>query len=112
MVGSTVSWSIHQIKVAQRCPSDGARCSRRLAITDGLSVVAPLEDYLAMLLKGVQARLQSMKHRGGAIDLLSGLNQFVNDTFLSSNAFLRHRDVSLGLSEVVLFMGVVHGGKP
>jgi len=65
-----------------------------------------------MLLKGVQARLQSMKHRGGAIGLLPCLNQFINDTFLSSNAFLRLRDVSLGLSEVVLFMGVVHGGKP
>ena len=65
-----------------------------------------------MLLKGVQARLQSMKHRGGAIGLLPGLNQFINDIFLSSNAFLRHRDVSLGLSKVVLLMGVVHGGKP
>jgi hypothetical protein len=84
----------------------------RPTVTDGPSVLAPLEDHLAMLLKGVQARLQSVEHRGGAIGLLSGLNQFVNDTFLSSNAFLRHRDVSLGLSEVVLFMGVAHGGKP
>jgi hypothetical protein len=65
-----------------------------------------------MPLKRVQARLQSLKHRDGAIGLLSGLNQFVNNTFLSSNAFLRHRDVSLGLSEIVLFMGVVHAEKP
>jgi hypothetical protein len=36
--------------------------------------LAPLEDRLAMLLKGVQARLESMKHRDGAIRLLSGLS--------------------------------------
>ena len=53
----------------------------RLTVRDGLSVLAPLEDHLAMLLKGVQARLQSMKHRDGAIGLLSLLNQLVNDLF-------------------------------
>jgi hypothetical protein len=31
----------------------------RLTVTDGPSVLAPLEDHLAMLLKGVQAHLQS-----------------------------------------------------
>jgi hypothetical protein len=41
---------------------------------DGTSRLAPLEDRLAMLLEGVQARLQSMKHRDGAIGLLSGLS--------------------------------------
>ena len=55
-----LSWSIHR---------------------DGLSVLAPFEDHLEMLLKGVQARLQSMKHRDGAFGLLSGLNQLVNDLF-------------------------------
>ena len=60
----------------------------RLTVRDGLSVHAPLEDHLAMLLKGVQARLQSMKHRDGAIGLLSILNQLVNDPFLPSNTIL------------------------
>src|SRR5215469_5018843 len=41
---------------------------------DGTSRLAPLEDRLAMLLKSVQARLQSMKHRDGAIGLLPGLS--------------------------------------
>jgi hypothetical protein len=41
---------------------------------DGTSHPAPLEDRLMMLLKGMQARLQSMKHRDGAIGLLSGLS--------------------------------------
>jgi hypothetical protein len=41
---------------------------------DGSSHLAPLENRLTMLLKGVQARLQSMKHRDGAIGLLSGLS--------------------------------------
>jgi hypothetical protein len=81
----------------------------RLTVTDGLSVLAPLEDRLAMLLKGVQAHLQGMKHRDGAIGLLSGLNQLVNNTFLTSNTLLGDRDVSLGLGEIVLFMGIVHG---
>jgi hypothetical protein len=45
-----------------------------LTVTTGPSRLAPLEDRLAMLLKGVQARLQSMKHRNGAIGLLSGLS--------------------------------------
>jgi hypothetical protein len=64
-----------------------------------------------MLLKGVQARLQSMKHRDGAIGLLSELNQLVDDPFLPSDTILGDRDVSLGLGEVVLLTGVVHGGK-
>jgi hypothetical protein len=81
----------------------------RLTVTDGLSVLAPLEDRPAMLLKGMQARLQSIKHRDGAIGLLSGLNQLINNTFLPSNTLLGDRDVSLGLREIVLFMGVVHG---
>jgi hypothetical protein len=38
------------------------------------SRLASLEDRLAMLLKGVQARVQSMKHRDGAIGVLSGLS--------------------------------------
>jgi len=62
-----------------------------------------------MLLKGVQARLQSIKHRDGAIGLLSGLNQRINNTFLPSNTLLGDRDMSLGLGEIVLFMGVVNG---
>jgi hypothetical protein len=62
-----------------------------------------------MLLKGVQARLQSMKHRDGAIGLLSGLNQLVDNRFLPSNTLLGDRDVSLGLGKVVLLVGVVHG---
>jgi hypothetical protein len=62
---------------------------------DDPSRLAPLEDRLAMLLKGVQARLQSMKHRDGAIGLLSGLNQLVDDSFLPSNTLLGDRDVSL-----------------
>ena len=41
---------------------------------EGSSRRAPLEDRLAMLLKGVQARLQSMKHRGRTIGVLSGLS--------------------------------------
>jgi len=82
-----------------------------LTVADGPSVLAPLEDRLAMLLKRVQARLQSMKHRDGAIGLLSGLNQLVEDPFLPSNTILSDRDVSLGLSKVVLLMGVVHGGN-
>ena len=41
---------------------------------EGSSRRAPLEDRPAMLLKGVQARLQSMKHRGRAIGVLSGLS--------------------------------------
>ena len=41
---------------------------------NGSSHLAPLENRLTMLLKGVQARLQSMKHRDGAIGLLSGLS--------------------------------------
>jgi hypothetical protein len=69
----------------------------RLTVRDGLSVLAPLEDHLAMLLKRVQARLQSMKHRDGAIGLLSLLNQLVNDLFLPSNTLLDDRKVSLGL---------------
>jgi hypothetical protein len=81
----------------------------RLTVTDGPSVLAALEDRLAMLLKGVQACLQSIKHRDGAISLVSGPNQLVNDTFLPSNTLLDDRKVSLGLGEVVLFMGVVHG---
>jgi hypothetical protein len=64
-----------------------------------------------MLLKGVQAPLQSMKHRDGAIGLLSLLNQLVNDLFLPSNTLLGDRNVSLGLGKVVLLKGVVHGGK-
>jgi hypothetical protein len=83
----------------------------RLTVTDGSSVLAPLEDHLAMLLKGVQARLQSMKHRDGAIGLLSGLNQLVDNPFLPSNTLLGDRDVSLGLGKVVLLIGVVHGGS-
>jgi hypothetical protein len=81
----------------------------RLTVTDGPSAFAALKDRLAMLLKGVQARLQSIKHRDGAIGLLSGLNQLINNTFLPSNTLLGDRDVSLGLGEIVLFMGVVHG---
>jgi hypothetical protein len=69
----------------------------RLTVTDGPSVLAPPKDHLAMLLKGVQARL---------------LNQLVNDLFLPSNTLLRNRNVSLGLSKVVLLKGVVHGRKP
>jgi hypothetical protein len=84
----------------------------RPTVTDGPSVVAPLEDRPAMLLKGVQARLQSMKHRGGAIGLLSLLNQLVNDLFLPSNTLLGDPNVSLGLGKVVLLKGVVHGRKP
>jgi hypothetical protein len=80
-----------------------------LTVTDGLSVLAPLKDHLAMLLKGVQAPLPSIKHRDGAIGLLSGLNQLIDNTFLPSNTLLGDRDVSLGLGEIVLFMGVVHG---
>jgi hypothetical protein len=83
-----------------------------VTVTDGPSLAAPLEDHFAMLLKGVQARLQSMKHRGGAIGLLSLLNQLVNDLFLPSNTLLGDRNVSLGLGKVVLLKGVVHGGKP
>src|SRR5262245_17611838 len=75
------------------------------------SVFAPFEDHLAMLLKCVQARLQSMKHRDGAIDLLSLLNQLVNDPFLPSNTLLDTRNVSLGLGQIVLLKGVVHGRK-
>ena len=84
----------------------------RLTVTDGPSDLAPLEDRLAMLLKGVQARLESMKHRDGAIGLLSGLNQLVDDPFLPTDTILGFRDVSLGLGKVVLLIGVVHGGKP
>ena len=65
-----------------------------------------------MLLKGVQARLQSMKHRDGAIGLLSLLNQLVNDRFLPSNTLLGDRNVSLGLGKVVLLKGLVHGERP
>jgi hypothetical protein len=111
IVSSTVSWSIHRIKIAQRGPSRGAGCGR-VTVTDGPSVAAPLEDHLAMLLKGVQARLQSMKHRGGAIGLLSLLDQLVNDLFLPSNTLLGDRNVSLGLGKVVLLKALVHGGKP
>ena len=65
-----------------------------------------------MLLKRVQARLQSMKHRDGAIGLLSLLNQLVNDLFLPSNTLLDDRKVSLGLGKVVLLKGLVHGERP
>ena len=41
---------------------------------DGRSRLAPLEDRLAMLLQGMQARLQSMKHRDGTTGLLSSLS--------------------------------------
>ena len=68
---------------------NGGWADDRLTVRDGLSVLAPLEDHLKMLLKGVQARLQSMKHRDGAIGLLSGLNQLVNDLFLPSNTIFR-----------------------
>ena len=91
-------------------PKGTALANDRLTVRDGLSVLAPLEDHLVMLLKGVQARLQSMKHRDGAIGLLSGLNQLVDDPFLPSNTILGNRDVSLGLGKVVLLIGVVHGG--
>src|SRR5262245_20643081 len=64
-----------------------------------------------MLLKRAQARLQSMKHRDGAIGLLSLLNQLVNDHFLPSNTLLGEPNVSLGLGQIVLLKSVVHGGK-
>jgi hypothetical protein len=35
MVGSTVRWSIHRIKIAQRGPSHGAGCGRPINVTDG-----------------------------------------------------------------------------
>jgi hypothetical protein len=60
-----------------------------------------------MLLQSVQARLQSMQHRDGAISLLSALSQLVDDLFLPSNTILGDRDVSLGLGKVVLLMRVV-----
>jgi hypothetical protein len=96
----------------RRGPSRGAGCGRRLTVTDDPSIAAPLEDHLAMLLKGVQACLQSMKHRGGAIGLLSLLDQLVNDLFLPSNTLLGDGNVSLGLGKVVLLKGVAHDGKP
>jgi hypothetical protein len=46
-----------------------------------------------MLLQGVQARLQSMKHRDGAIGPPPGLSQLVYDPFLASNTLLDERDV-------------------
>jgi hypothetical protein len=107
-----VSWSIHRIAIAQLAQGTTLAADDRLTVTDRLSVLAPLEDHLAMVLKGVQARLQSMKHRDGAIGLLSLLNQLVNDLVLSSNTLLDDRKVSHGLGQVVLLNRVVHGGKP
>jgi hypothetical protein len=101
--------ALANLKHAGRSPCLAA--DDRLTVTDGPSVLAPLEDRLAMLLKGVQARLENMKHRDGAIGLLSGLNQLVDDPFLPSDTILGFRDVSLGLGKVVLLIGVVHGGK-
>jgi len=64
-----ISFLEHRI-VAVRLRVEDKRPGSRLC----LSRLAPLEDRLAMLLKGVQARLESMKHRDGAIRLLSGLS--------------------------------------
>jgi len=64
-----------------------------------------------MLLECAQARFQSMKHRDGAIGLLSLLNQLVDDHFLPSNALVGDRNVSVGLGQIVLLKSVVHGGK-
>jgi hypothetical protein len=75
---------------------------------DGRSRFALLEDRLAMLLQSMQARLQSMKHRNGAIGFLSGLSYLLDDPFLRRNTILGHRDVSLGLGKVVLSLDVVH----
>jgi hypothetical protein len=102
---------VRQVRTAQGERATALTADGRLTVTQGSSFLAPVEDGFAMLLEGVQARLQGMKHRDGAISPPSDLNQLVNDTFLSSNAFLRHRDVSLGLGEIVLFMGVVHGTR-
>ena len=111
---------LHQLVEAEREASRSARgldfrfqgCPDEVpkypTVTEGPSVLAPLEDRLAMLLKRVQARLESMKHRDGAIGLLSGLNSVFDDSSLPSNTILDERDVSLGLSKVVLPIGVVH----
>jgi hypothetical protein len=61
-----------------------------------------------MLLTRVQARLESIKQRDGAIGLLSGPNSVFDDLFLPSNTILDERDVSLGLRKVILPIGVVH----
>ena len=47
---------------------------RGLTVTALHHVLHCSKISLAMLLKGVQARLQSMKHRDGAIGLLAGLS--------------------------------------
>jgi hypothetical protein len=73
---------------------------------------APLADRIAMLLEGVRACLQSTKHGDRTIGLLSRLNQLVDDSLLPSNPLLGHRDVSLGLGEVVLFASIMHLKMP
>jgi hypothetical protein len=72
------------------------------------SGLASLEDGLAMLLQGMQASLQSMQHREGAIYLPPGLSQFLYDPFLPSNTLLDEREVSLGLGNAVLSVGLAH----
>jgi hypothetical protein len=72
------------------------------------SGLAPIEDRLAMLLKGMQASLQSTKHRDGTTGLLSGPSQLLDNPFLPSNTLLEERKVSLGLGNVVLLVRVAH----
>jgi hypothetical protein len=53
MVASTVSGSMHRIKTPDVAGATALAADDRLTVTDGPSVLAPLQDHLAMLLKGV-----------------------------------------------------------
>jgi hypothetical protein len=63
-----------------------------------------------MLFEGMQASLQGMKHRDGAIGPPPGLSQLVYDPFLASNTLPDERNVSLGLGKVVLLVGIAQRG--
>jgi hypothetical protein len=52
-----------------------------------------------------------MKHPDGAIGFPPGLSQLVYDPFLPSNTVLDDGDVSLGLGNVVLLVGIAHAQK-